>query len=277
MEYTKNSLIQKISDYFGPATNTIVSIILIVLCAIITQALLKAILTRATVFLTKKELFHNTDERQKRIKTVNSIIGAVAAIGVWSIAVLMILDKLGVAIGPIIASAGLLGAVIAFGSQSLIKDFVSGIFIIAENQYGIDDYVDIGSISGKVEAVSVRTTTVRGEDGSLYYVPNGSITITSNKSVGPLRETLKIDLAADASLTVFTKKIAEISEQLSSDEATKSLFIEGLSVGSVTSVTKKAISINVHYKTTAAKRKKAVSVVLRKLALASKKDQIHLA
>jgi small conductance mechanosensitive channel len=122
------------------------------------------------------------------------------------------------------------------------------------NQYHIDDYVDIGSISGKVEAVSVRTTTVRGDDGSLYFVPNGSITITSNKSVGPLRETLKVDIAADASITKFTKKIAEISTDLSNDTTTSGLFIEGLSVGSVTAVSKKAISINLHYKTTATKR-----------------------
>jgi small conductance mechanosensitive channel len=277
MQDTQTSLIQTISDYLGPASSTLISILLILLGALVTQALLKTVLTRATIFLTKKELFRNTDERQKRIKTINSIIGAVAAIAVWSIAIMMILAKLGVAIGPIIASAGLLGAVIAFGSQSLIKDFVSGIFIIAENQYHIDDYVDIGTISGKVEAISVRTTTVRGDDGSLYFVPNGSITIISNKSVGPLRETLTVDLAADASLTIFTKKIAEISDDLSANEETKSLFIEGLSVGSVTAVTKKALSINVHYKTTAIKRKKAASTVLRKLAIASKKEQINLA
>jgi small conductance mechanosensitive channel len=188
----------------------------------------------------------------------------------------MILGKLGVPIGPIIASAGIIGAAIAFGTQSLIKDFVSGLFIIAENQYHVDDYVDIGSISGKVEAISVRTTTVRGEDGSLYFVPNGSITITSNKSVGPLRETLKIELATDSSLTAFTKKLSEISEELTSDEATGNLFVEGPTVGSVVAVTKKAICINIHYKTDAVKRKKAASAVLRRLAAASKKDQIHL-
>lgn len=269
-------MMQNFIDYIGSTSNTILAIVIILACAMFAQILLRTIMQRSTAFLTRKELFHSTDERQKRIKTINSIIGAVAAIGVWSIAILMILDKLGVAIGPIIASAGLIGAVIAFGSQSLIKDFVSGIFIIAENQYHIDDYVDIGSISGKVEAVSVRTTTVRGDDGSLYFVPNGSITITSNKSVGPLRETLKVDIAADASITKFTKKIAEISTDLSNDTTTSGLFIEGLSVGSVTAVTKKAISINLHYKTTAGKRKKAASAVLRKLALASKKDQIHL-
>jgi small conductance mechanosensitive channel len=276
MQDTSTSQIQKIVDILGPTSNVVISILIIVLCALILQAVLKIVLTRATAFLTKKELFRNTDERQKRIKTINSIIGAIAALGVWSVAILMILDKLGVPIGPIIASAGILGAAIAFGTQSLIKDFVSGLFIIAENQYQIDDYVDIGSVSGKVEAISVRTTTVRGEDGSLYFVPNGSITITSNKSVGPIRETLTINLATEASLTAFTKILTEISEELSSDPTTSNLFVSSLSIGSVTSVSKKSLSINVHYKTTAAKRKKAASTVLRKLATASKKSQIQL-
>lgn len=272
-------LAQNIKDFLefiGPASSTIIAVAAIIFIAIITQAVLKALLHRATTFLTKKELFNNTEERQKRIKTINSIIGAIAGITVWSIAILMILDKFGVPIGPIIASAGLIGAVIAFGSQSLIKDFVSGVFIIAENQYQIDDYVDIGSISGRVKAVSVRTTTVRSDDGSLYYVPNGSITITSNKSVGPLKETIKIELTADSNLTTFAKKLSAIAEELKNDPASASLIQDGPTIGGVISVTKKAIGVNLTFKTTATKRKKATSTVWRALAAANKKDEIHL-
>lgn len=268
---------QEFIDSIGTGTNTIFSILVIIGCALLLQAFLRFVLHRSTAFLTRKELFSNTNDRQKRIKTINSIIGAVAGVTVWSIAGLMVLDKLGVPIAPIIASAGIVGAAIAFGTQSLIKDFVSGLFIIAENQYHIDDYVDIGSISGRVEAVSVRTTAIRGEDGSIYYVPNGSITITSNKSVGPIKEIIKLELAADTNLTTFAKKISEISEKLTSDEATSGLFIEGPSVGSIVGVSKKAVTVNIEFKATASKRKRATSAVWRSLATANKKDTIHFA
>ena len=268
---------QDFIDSIGTGTNTILFILIIIGCALLTQAFLRFVLQRSTAFLTRKELFNNTRERQKRIKTINSIIGAVAGITVWSIAGLMILQKLGVPIAPIIASAGIVGAAIAFGTQSLIKDFVSGLFIIAENQYHIDDYVDIGSISGKVEAVSVRTTAVRGEDGSIYYIPNGSISMTSNKSVGPIKEILKLELAADTNLTTFAKKISEISEKLTTDEATSDLFVEGPSVGSITAVTKKSISLQIEFKVTASKRKRAASAVWRAIAAANKKESVHLA
>lgn len=268
---------QEFIDSIGTGTNTIISILVIIGCALLVQAFMRLVLQRSTAFLTRKELFNNTKDRQKRIKTVNSIIGAVAGVTVWSIAILMVLDKLGVPIAPIIASAGIVGAAIAFGTQSLIKDFVSGLFIIAENQYHIDDYVDIGAISGKVEAVSVRTTAVRGDDGSIYYVPNGSITITSNKSVGPIKETIKLELAADTNLTTFAKKLSEISEKLTTDVATSDLFVEGPSVGGIVAVTKKAVAVNIEFKATASKRKRAASAVWRALAAANKKDTIHLA
>lgn len=268
--------LQEFVDFIGPASSALLSIAAILLFALIAQVVLKSILNRSTSFLTKKELFNNSSDRQKRIKTINSIIGAIVGVSVWSIAILMILDKIGVPIGPIIASAGLVGAVVAFGTQSLIKDFVSGIFIIAENQYHIDDYVDIGSISGKVEAVSVRTTTVRGEDGSLYYVPNGSISITSNKSVGPIQETIKIELTAESNLTDFAKKLATIAENIHNDPETSGLIQEGPTISGVVSVSKKAIGVNLVFKTTASKRKKATSAVWRALAAANKKDTIHL-
>lgn len=268
---------QNILNFIDSASGTVITVIAIFICAILAQTLLRVVLQRSTAFLTRKELFHNTDERQKRIKTINGIIGAIAAIAVWSIAILMILDKLGVPIGPLVASAGLIGAMIAFGSQSLVKDFVSGIFIIAENQYQIDDYVDIGPISGKVESVSVRTTSVRGDDGSIYYVPNGSITVTSNKSVGPIKEKLKIELAVETNLTEFAKRLAIIAENLQADESTKNLILEGPTIGAVTSVNKKTISINLEFKTSASKREKAASTIWRALANATKKNQIHLA
>ena len=94
----------------------------------------------------------------------------------------MMLSELGVNIAPIIASAGILGIALGFGAQSLVKDFLSGIFMIFEDQYGVGDVVDIGEASGTVEAVSLRVTRLRDVNGTVWYVPNGEIVRVGNMS-----------------------------------------------------------------------------------------------
>lgn len=271
---------QNIIDYLSTAPSKTINVLAIIVCAIIVQSLLKIVLQRSTVFLTKKELFRNTVERQKRIKTINSVIGAVAALVVWGFTALLVLGVLGIPIGPIIASAGIIGAIIAFGTQSLIRDFVSGLFIIAENQYHIDDIVNIGpptaGIYGKVEAVSVRITTVRGEDGSLYYIPNGTITIASNKSVGPIKETIAVELNAKTNLTDFAKELSIIAKDIQNDPGNSNLILEGPTISGVVAVTDASIKLNLEFKTTAPKRDKATSAVWRALATASKEKKIKL-
>ena len=87
----------------------------------------------------------------------------------------MMLSELGVNIAPIIASAGIIGLALGFGAQSLVKDFLSGVFMIFEDQYGVGDVVDVGEASGTVEAVSLRVTRLRDLNGTVWYVPNGEI------------------------------------------------------------------------------------------------------
>jgi moderate conductance mechanosensitive channel len=252
------------------------SILIIVGFALVAQSLVKTILHRSTAFIAKKDIYKNAEDRQKRIKTINSVITAVALMGVWLIAALMILQALGIATGPIVASLSILGAAVAFGTQSIIRDFVSGLFIIAEDLYHIDDYVEIGSISGKVESVSVRTTTVRGEDGSTYYIPNGSVTVSSNKSVGPLKEFIELALEPNTNLTTFAKELSAIEKILLNPQSGASLVQKGPSLSAVTAVSAKTITVNITYTTTASKRKSARSAVLREVAASSKKGKIKL-
>lgn len=262
--------------FFDNISGPVFSIIVIVVSAVLIQAFLKALLQRSTSLYTRRNLFKNSRDREKRVKTLNGIISALTGISVWSIAALMILDQLGVPIGPIIASVGILGAALAFGTQSLVKDFVSGLFIIAENQYHVDDYVVIGSLSGRVESVSVRTTSIRGDDGSLNHIPNGSITALSNKSTGQLKELIKLDVAADTDLSEFAKVLTKIAEKLQKTEHHSALISDGPTIASVQNVTKNSITIMLEIKTTASKQKDAVSAVWREIAAAVKKGTIKL-
>ena len=103
---------------------------------------------------------------------------------VGAIAVAMILAEFGVALGPILASAGIVGVAIGFGAQNLVRDFLSGMFMLLEDQYGVGDIVDLGSANGTVEAVGLRITTVRDGNGTVWYVRNGEILRVGNKSQG---------------------------------------------------------------------------------------------
>lgn len=266
----------KIQTYLDTAPGNVLSIILIVAFAFVTQEALKIILKRSSGLLTRRDLFKSTHDREKRINTINGIITAIVGVGVWSVAFIMILNALGVATGPILASLGILTAAIAFGTQSLIKDFVSGLFIIAENQYKIDDYVNIGVVSGRVEAISIRTTTIRGDDGSINFVPNGSITFTSNKSVPQLKELIILNISSDTNLASFAKELTTISKSLQVNEHTADLVKDGPSISAIQNITKDSITVTLEIKITAPKSADAVSAVWREIHAASEKGTIKL-
>ena len=120
--------------------------------------------------------------RVQRAKTMGDLLKSVITGVLIAIFGTMILSQLGVNIAPIIASAGILGIALGFGAQSLVKDFLSGIFMIFEDQFGVGDIVDVGEAIGTVEAVSLRVTRLRDLDGTVWYVPNGEILRVGNKS-----------------------------------------------------------------------------------------------
>ena len=123
------------------------------------------------------------NRRVSRIKTLANVARSASAIVVWAWAVLAILDQVGVNIAPLIASAGVLGVALGFGAQSLVKDFLSGIFMLLEDQYGIGDTIDLGDgVFGDVEEITLRITTVRDMDGALWYIRNGEILQVANHS-----------------------------------------------------------------------------------------------
>jgi small conductance mechanosensitive channel len=120
--------------------------------------------------------------RVQRAETVGALVSSILAAVIWAMAVISVLDVLGVALGPIIAGAGIVGVAIGFGSQSLVRDFLTGIFMLVEDQYGVGDVIDAGVATGTVEGVSLRTTRLRDVEGVVWHVPNGAITRVGNKS-----------------------------------------------------------------------------------------------
>ncbi len=120
------------------------------------------------------------DERAQRIKTLWQVGRMFILILLGVALALVLLDVWGVPIAPFLAVGSIIGVAIGFGAQDLVKDIIAGLFIIAEDQYGIDDIVKIGGVSGKVEAIRLRTTVLRDLDGNVHHVPNGQVTVASN-------------------------------------------------------------------------------------------------
>jgi len=118
----------------------------------------------------------------QRARTMGSVLGNLITWTVYTIAVTMILSELGVAVGALIAGAGIIGAALGFGAQNLVRDLLSGLFIVLEDQYGVGDKVDLGEASGVVENVGLRVTQVRDAKGTLWYVRNGEILRVGNSS-----------------------------------------------------------------------------------------------
>jgi small conductance mechanosensitive channel len=124
------------------------------------------------------------ERRRQRAEAIGSVLRSAASVTVYSIAVLLILGQLGVDLGPLLASAGIVGVALGFGAQTLVKDLLAGLSMLLEDQYGVGDVVDVGEASGTVEAVGLRITTIRDVRGVLWYIRNGEIVRVGNKSQG---------------------------------------------------------------------------------------------
>ena len=154
----------------------------------------------------------------QRAETIGALLGSIAGFAIWGIAALMVLGELGVELGPLLAGAGIVGVAVGFGAQNLVRDFLSGIFMLIEDQYGVGDVIDAGPASGTVEGVSLRTTRLRDIEGNLWHIPNGFIDRVSNKSHEWSRALLDIPVAYGTDTDRATVVIKEVADATWRDE-----------------------------------------------------------
>lgn len=168
-------------------------------------------------------LRESSERSTQRTLTVGNVVGSFASIIIYLIGIGMALAEFGVNLGPLIAGAGIVGVALGFGAQSLVKDFLSGIFMFIEDQYGVGDIIDVGEASGVVEVVNLRTTRIRSVDGTLWHVPNGEIRRVANKSQEWARTVLDIEVAYDTDIAHAMRVIKRVADEVweeAPDEAT---------------------------------------------------------
>ncbi|WP_426243846.1 mechanosensitive ion channel family protein [Nocardioides sp. LHG3406-4] len=187
--------------------------------------------------------------RVQRSKTMGSLLNSIISGVVFAVFGTMVLSELNVDIAPIIASAGILGVAFGFGAQSLVKDFLSGIFMIVEDQYGVGDVVDLGEANGTVEAVSLRVTRLRDVNGTVWYVRNGEIVRVGNMSQNWARTVLDVAVGYGEDLTKVRQVLKEVAHDLWDDEEFRGLIIEEPEVWGVESMTADSVNVRVTLKT----------------------------
>lgn len=143
----------------------------------------------------------------QRARTIGLVLSNLITAGLTISALIAILSELGIAIGALAAGAGILGAALGFGAQSLVKDFLAGLFIVVEDQFGVGDFVDLGTATGVVESIRLRVTQVRDTEGTVWYVRNGEILRVGNTSQGWSRIILDLPLAYDSDLEKAKKAL----------------------------------------------------------------------
>jgi small-conductance mechanosensitive channel len=184
-----------------------------------------------------------------RAQTLALVLRSIASVLIWTIAATMILGELGVNLGPLIAGAGIAGVAIGFGAQSLVKDFLSGIFMLVEDQYGVGDIVDVGEATGTVEAVTLRTTRIRSVEGTVWHVPNGTIDRVGNMSQQWARALLDVDVAYGTDVAEAQRVIKAVADAVAEDPEWRGRILEPPEVWGIESMGPDAMSIRLVVKT----------------------------
>ena len=262
---------QDFTDWLGSSGLKVAAILLIVYITVRFGSLIVAQLVRRSL---KKDQFATKADEKKRENTLISIIGTTMTVVIWILAGLIMLNELGVNIGPLIAGASVAGVAIGFGAQSLIKDFVSGIFIIMENQYRVGDVIKIAGVSGKVEAITIRTTVLRDLAGNLHHVPNGSIDVSTNMTMEWARINMDIGIAYDSDIKKVEKIVNKVGTDLANDKDWSEYILEAPQFRRIDTFGDSAVYVKILGKVMPAKQWSVAGEFRKRLKAAFDKEKI---
>ena len=213
-------LFQKLglSDLLAETAAYFVTILLILAGAMVVSRVGSRLARRSIESVVARSRLEPTPRSTSRARTLAGVAASVVRIVVFSLATLMILDTLQINLGPFLAGASIVGVALGFGAQSLVRDFLSGFFILAEDQYGVGDTITIAEVLGTVEEVSLRTTRLRGMDGTVWYVPNGEIRKVGNSAKDWSRAIVDVLVPPEADINAATAAIGEELRAVPPDE-----------------------------------------------------------
>jgi len=187
---------------------------------------------------------------QQRAETTASLLRNLTSVAIFTIAVLTIFAILDIPLGPLLATAGIGGIALGFGAQTVVKDFLSGIFMIMEDQYGVGDIINTGEVTGTVEEVGLRITRLRDAGGQVWYVRNGEIIRVGNQTQGWSTATADVPIGNDEDVTKALGVLHRVADEISADPDFAEVLLEPPTVVGVDSVTATGTILRIIAKTT---------------------------
>ncbi len=192
---------------------------------------------------------HLRSRRAQRAKSLGSLLKSIASGVIFGVVLIMCLAEVKVNVAPILASAGVVGLALGFGAQALVKDFLSGIFMLVEDQYGVGDVVDLGEAVGTVEAVGLRITRLRDINGTVWYVRNGEILRVGNHSQNWARTVLDVAVGYESDLNRVKLILEDVADTMWQDEDYRSVIIEKPEVWGIEALNADRVLVRVALKT----------------------------
>jgi moderate conductance mechanosensitive channel len=222
-----------------------IRIVAIILVALIIRAILHRMINRAVrpihvgevprILRPFKERVGNSsllgstgllsERRTQRAATIGSVLKSGVSFTILVIAFLLVLSELGIDLAPFIAGTSIVGVALGFGAQNIVKDFLSGMFMMLEDQYGVGDVIDFEKAAGTVEAVGLRTTQLRDVNGTVWYVRNGEVVRVGNKSQGYAQVVLDVPIAADADIAAASSAMLGVAQHLHREDGWAEAFL----------------------------------------------------
>ena len=200
------------------------------------------------------QLRERTERASQRAKTLGTLFKSIGTTVIWIVALMMLLGEFDVNLGPLIAGAGIIGVAVGFGAQSLVRDLLTGVFMLIEDQYGVGDVVDLGDAVGTVESVGLRTTRLRDISGTVWHVPNGAIARVGNMSQLWARVPLDLDVAYDTDLDAAMAIIKRVADEVWHEQGDDTTVLEEPSVVGVQAFGADAVTLRVMVKTEASEQ-----------------------
>jgi small conductance mechanosensitive channel len=200
-----------------------------------------------------------------RARTLGLVLRSIASAVIWAIAGAMVLSELGIDLGPLLAGAGIAGVAIGFGAQSLVKDFLAGIFMLVEDQYGVGDIIDAGVANGTVEAITLRSTRLRDVEGTVWHVPNGAVARVGNHSQQWARALLDVEVAYGSDIERVEALIKSVADGLWRDAAWRGRILDEPEVWGVERVEPEVVAVRLVVKTRPAAQFPVVRELRRRL------------
>jgi moderate conductance mechanosensitive channel len=193
--------------------------------------------------------YAHSERRAQRADALGALATSIVSVVIWTVLVTMILGVFGINLGPLIAGAGIIGIALGFGAQDLVKDFLSGVFMLVEDQYGVGDIVDAGEAAGVVEGITLRSTRIRDVTGTLWHIPNGEIRRIGNMSQEWARALLDIGVAYGTDIDVASQVILQVATEMAHEEDYQEIFLDEPEIWGVETLGADGIDIRLVIKT----------------------------